>query len=193
MKVKVIDVIKLCAVFLRLDSVLDLPVLGGEGVQEPEEKEQSEKELSLLLRCMNLVSNEIAADYFPLKATETLTAAEGSIQYTDFSKTPLDIYSVRKEGAACPFKLYPTELVTGEGEFTVDYTYLPKKAELLEELDFSEGKINRRIMAYGLAAEYCLICGMYEEAIIWDKRYKDSLKAAARTLRSFRLPIRRWL
>lgn len=38
-----------------------------------------------------------------------------------------------------------------------------------------------RLFAYGIAAEYCLACGLFEEAAVWDKKYKDALTAAYRS------------
>lgn len=37
--------------------------------------------------------------------------------------------------------------------------------------------ITGRMLAYGVAAEYCIVEGM-AEAVTWDKRYKDALAAA---------------
>ena len=42
-------------------------------------------ELDSLLRCYNLVENEIALDYFPLRKEEAFAVTDGKIAYAQFS------------------------------------------------------------------------------------------------------------
>lgn len=39
--------------------------------------------------------------------------------------------------------------------------------------------VSERVLAYGVAAEYCVTEGL-DEAVTWDARYKDGIAAAAR-------------
>lgn len=193
MKINMKETIKLCAVLLQLENVLALNnVSGEEGMLTDGEKLEAEKELNLLLRCANLACHETASEYIHLLAFETFETKDGRIEYTAFKRQPVDIYAVKKDGAACRFKLYPSELITSPGSVEVHYTHLPEKTGLDGDFEFEEGKMSTRILAYGTAAEYCVICGMYEEARIWDKRYKDSIFAALRSRKSVILPARRW-
>lgn len=43
--------------------------------------------------------------------------------------------------------------------------------------------ISERVLAYGVAAEYCITEGI-DEAVTWDKRYKDALAAAPKQSRT---------
>ena len=52
-------------------------------------------------------------------------------------------------------------------------------------------KIDARVIGYGIAAEYCIINGL-DDALLWDKRYKDALKRAARTVGERRVKRRVW-
>lgn len=192
MKIDMNNCLQLTSVFLQQENVLSL--LGEEQGENlsGEDRLQAEKELSLLLRCANLVIHEIASEYVHLKTSEKFVSQDGHINYSDFIKQPVDIYAVKKDDSNCRFKLYPTELITDKGEIEVFFTYLPGKVELGGSLDFEEGKMNSRIVAYGTAAEYCIISGMYDESLIWDKRYKDSLFNATKSLKSVVIPARRW-
>jgi len=192
MKVSMKDCLQLCAVFLQFENVLALLSDDGGVNLSDEDKTEAERELNMLLRCANLVIHEIASEYVHLKTYESFNTTDGHIRYSDFLKQPVDIYSVKKEGNFCRFKLYPSELITQEGDVEVYYTYLPDKVETTGNLDFEEGKVNGRIIAYGTAAEYCVICGLYEEAVIWDKRYKDSLFNSVKSIKSVTLPERKW-
>ena len=190
MKIKMIDVVKLTAVLLQLEDVLEN--LSGEGQLEGEQQEKAEADKKLLLRCANLVVEEVAAEYLPLKATELLSSDDGNIEYSVFSRRPIEIYSVRKKGSKCRYKMYPTKLITEAGEVEVCFSYVPQSVGIDEELDFAEGKLTPRVLAYGTAAEYCLVNCLHEEAWVWDKRYKDSLFGALRAGRAVRIPARRW-
>ena len=50
--------------------------------------------------------------------------------------------------------------------------------------------ISRRVLAYGVAAEYCITHGL-DEAVTWDGRYKAALSLARR--RRIRVPQRRMM
>jgi len=191
MKIKMMDVVKLAAVLLQLEGVL--ASLSGEEQPEGEQQEKAEADKKLLLRCANLVVGEVAAEYLPLKAAEVLTSSDGNIDYSAFSKRPIEIYSAKKNGLKCRYKMYPAKLITEAGEVEVCYSYVPESVGIDEELDFAEGKITPRILAYGTAAEYCLVNCLHEEAWVWDKRYKDSLFGALRAGRAVHIPARRWL
>ena len=45
--------------------------------------------------------------------------------------------------------------------------------------------ITPRVLAYGVAAEYCITEGI-DEAVTWDKRYKDGIAAAKRSPKSIK-------
>lgn len=190
MRIKMMDVIKLSAVLLQLEDVL--ASISEEGQLDQEQQERAEADKKLLLRCANLVVGEVAAEYLPLKATEVLSSPDGNIEYSAFSRRPIEVYSVRRNGAKCRYKMYPHKLITEAGEVEVCYSYVPQSVGIDEELDFAEGKLTPRVLAYGTAAEYCLINCLHQEAGVWDKRYKDSLLGALRAGRPLRIPARRW-
>ena len=76
------NIIKNVCVFLQKDELLECAELGGEKVAT----ESQLKDLNYLLRCLNLVYNEIASDYVPLLNKETFLPENGRVYYKDFSK-----------------------------------------------------------------------------------------------------------
>ncbi len=150
-------------------------------------------ELISLLRCYNLVENEIALDYLPLKREETLAVTDGRVQYSQFSFAPVDIFSVKRGGRECAFTLYSDGVtVEGEGEATVLYAYSPAE-KTWEDCGEYDGKVSKRLMSFGVACEFCLSRGQFSEAAVWQKRFQEALRAASlrRTRRSVR--SRRWV
>lgn len=175
------------AMFLQMEDVCE--ALENEQSYEGE----TAAEIDRLRRCANLVLSEAACDYLPLKITEKLYADGGEILFTDFSRRLVDIFSVKTEaGVTVPFKQYFDRIILPtEGFYAVEYSYAPDKLELTDALPYTE-RLSARVIAYGTACEYCLISGMTDDALLWDKRFKDALNLAATPSSEKRLPKRRW-
>ena len=94
-------------------------------------------------------------------------------------------------GNSVPFKLFPQYLRTQPGRVNVSYTYTPREKNAEEESDFVLS-VSPRLFAYGIASEYSLAAGLFEEAAVWDKKYKDALAAAYRSKPSRIIRSRRW-
>lgn len=183
------DIIRDAAIFLKLDNVLALPQMGGST-----ESSQAIKELELLKKCANFVIGEIASDYVPVTKTEDTVSADNKIEYTNLSEAALDIKSLSDNfSKKLKFKVYPSFIWTDyNGKVHIEYTYLPAACELDDQTAYKSEKVSSRLIAYGTACEYCLVASMYEDAQIWDKRYKDALMSASRSGAPIRIPARRW-
>lgn len=167
--------------------------LVGLGDLATETEGPSSEELLLFLRCFNLVENEVALDYFPLKCTETLTAEDGKIKYTSFSKAPVFIARVTDHGAELPFEAFPAylDLKGFCGIAAVTYAYAPAAKEIGGAAEF-EGRVSCRLLAYGTAAEFLLACGKFSEAAVFDKKYREALTAAGAPRKKLSVRARRW-
>ena len=184
------DVIKVVCVFLQKEEFLELEELDGTG----EATEAQTKELEHMLRCLNLVINEIATDYIPLLFEETLIPTGGHVLFNSLTKNPIDIIRVEDRfGIRVNHKLFPDYLETIDGEVKILYSYEPEQITALSQAleNFSQ-KVGERVIAYGVAMEYCFICGLHDDASIWEKRFKDALLIAARKKSEIKLPKRRW-
>lgn len=185
------SILKTACIFLQKDELLSVQSLDGIGTETDEQT----KELSHLLRCLNLVLSEIATDYIPLLKTETVSSTDGKILLSSLSKDVLDIVKVENKFMLSePYKLFPGSIETIPGEVKITYSYEPAKLEsLTSEIENFSGKLTDRLVAYGVAMEYCFICGLHDDASIWEKRFKDGLLIAARKKSAIRLPKRRWI
>ena len=137
-------------------------------------------EVATLVHCFNMVENEIALDYFPLKVTQTFTVKNGAVSYEKFEQAPVYLYSVRSEkGEDLSYELRADKVALSAPTATVviTYSYLPETKQLSGVSEF-EVKISPRLMAYGVACEYCLTLGKFQEAALWESKYKDALRAA---------------
>ena len=91
-----------------------------------------------------------------------------------------------------PYQLFPSYLKTQPGKVCVTYTYAPEKKELLGTSDFSAA-VSTRLIADGMAAEYAIATGLFEDAAVWDKKYKEGIRAAYRLQKCKRIRSRRWV
>lgn len=167
--------------------------LGREDLVAALDADETEGEAGALVDCYNLVENEIALDYFPLKAEEEFAPEKGEIVYSRFSHAPVNVIKVQnRAGSRVDFELFSSFLRLPEGVGTVRvlYAYAPAKKTLSDSSEFSD-KISERLLSFGVASEFCLSRGQYSEAAVWEKRYREALRAAS-SPRGTRIRARRW-
>ena len=178
------EVIILAATYLGLEDVVRGYVENGTG---------DGQETKLFLDCFNLVENEIALDYMPLYAEEEINSLTGKVNYNALKRAVVRIMKVTDtNGELKEYTLFPDCIKTSPGKMLVRYTYTPEAKYLGENSDF-ESSVSARLISYGVAAEYATIQGLYEEASIYDKKYKDALTAAYTVRPCAQIPSRRWV
>ena len=161
---------------------------------DAQEEEVSEEVVSLL-RCFNLVENEVALDYFPLKKEETFSPVSNRVSYTAFASAPVDILDVKDgSGNDVAFEIGSSQLFFPKKHerVTVKYAYAPAQKKLEDESDFS-GKISARLLSFGVAGEFCLTASRFSEAATWERRFLEALKAVNLIRRKLSMRSRRWV
>ena len=157
------------------------------------ESVEGEADALALLRCFNLVENELALDYLPLHAEEELETETGAIFYSELSRPIVRVLRVLDEsGTSIAFKLFPDYLKTASGKVCIRYTYTPTEKDMEGTSDF-QTLVSPRLMAYGMVSEYQLANGAFEDAAVWDKKYKDAIKATYKKERCVKIASRRWV
>lgn len=186
------EVIALAAGCLTREDLI--PALGKE---EGELTADEKSELDALLRAYNFVENEVALDYCALKKEETVAVSENKIRYSEFSSVPVNIRKVVCGGYLARFSAYPSYILLSDGwqgNATVVYDYIPKtKTSADEESEFTDQGVSARLMAYGVAAQYCLVNGETGRAAVWDKKFRDALRAKNLLRRTVSIRSRRWV
>lgn len=155
-----------------------------------EDLSAAEREAETLLKCYNLAENEIALDYLPLENAETI-GSDGKISLRALAFPPVEILAVRGEsGEKLPFTVGAECIRVREGKVRVYYSYRPRVKKIADEAE-SNSRAGERVLALGTACEYALMSGMFDAAILLDRRYRDALACACRE-RGGRLKMRRW-
>jgi hypothetical protein len=132
-----------------------------------------------LVRCYNLVEQELATDYFPILEVEKFFHVKDKIYYNDFSRKPYMLKGIQDfHGDSVSFRLTPEyiNLIKNYdgGTFFVKYYYIPDAKELYSTCTYGAEYIS--IFKYGIAAEYCLATGDFEQAKIYSDKYKERIK-----------------
>ena len=152
-----------------------------------------QKEAENLLQCYNLVEKELALDYFPLKAEDTMLSFTGRVEFNQLAHAPVRILEVKNEkGEKLDFELFPAYLKAKEGTLTVVYTYTPQDKWAFDECEYGNS-VSETMFLYGTLAQYALMQGMYEEALVWDKKYKKAIEDTYSLQTCKRLQSRRWV
>lgn len=136
--------------------------------------------VDILTRLANLVITELASSFVPMACAEEVETSDGKIVFADLAHNITRVLSVKNEfGHDAEFKLYPEYIKVFGGRYTVEYEYLPENYALSDTVGFNEGKITAALLGYGVAAEYCITQGRFEEAVLWRKRYSYGVERAA--------------
>ncbi len=152
-----------------------------------------ENAVALLLRCFERVENELALDYLPLLAEDEVVSGTGVVDYASLQKSAARILCVENEwGESLKYKLFPTYLKTSAGKLKIVYAYAPATKTIEEESEY-DTLVSKRLLVYGMAAEYSLAVGELAAAKIWDKKYKEGVQAAYKLGACKRLRSRRWV
>ena len=149
-----------------------------------------QEKLDVLVKCFNLVNQEVATDYIPLLLKEEVS--EEKILFSSLSKTLVNVYEVKNRfGMNLKFKLYPDYVEVDGKPKTIVYSFLPEDLTLNDDVVCNQ-RINARVYAYGIASEFLLIYGIGENAEIWEERFKASLFVLSKKNSSCVLPKRSW-
>lgn len=141
--------------------------------------ELTEEVKPILVRCYNLVEQELATDYFPILEVDKFFHVEDKIYYKDFSRKGYMIKGVqdfRGDKVNYVLRLEYLELQKNYdgGTFFVKYYYTPDEKDFHSQCTYGVEYIN--ILKYGVASEYCLATGDFEQAKIYNDKYKEIIK-----------------
>lgn len=131
------------------------------------------------VRCYNLVENELAIDYFPLRAVDKVIIKDNKIKYADLKNKPSRILRVRDfQNEEVKYRLYPEYLELKKNYnghyFFVRYNYIPEEKTIDENCDYDCRY--EQVFKYGICGEYCIMQGDYETASAFNEKYKKAIQ-----------------
>lgn len=152
-------------------------------------------ELDMLLKCLNLTLCEVADDYLPILNKETICIDSNKLYFDDLIKPCKEIISIKLSDSNknIKFTQYANYVyVSAKGYVDIVYKTNIDKVNIDSVIN-QFPCLSSKCLALGTASEYCYINGFYEEAEMWDKRFKDSLQIACRKKKEIVMPKRWWV
>lgn len=154
---------------------------------------QTLDDTEVMTRLVNLVVNELACSFIPLVNSQQVYASDRKVYYKNLSKNPLQILNVYdSKGNSVMGKVHHDHVQVFDNYVTVEYSYFPTQYGLEDKLEYQERNVPSRVLAYGVIAEYSIIQGCYKDAVMWHKRYEDSV-AEICVPKNSRIKGRAWL
>lgn len=145
-----------------------------------------------LILAVNNTVTELAVCYFPLLRTEKISVKNGRFGYGELERRIVKALSLKKDGRIAKYKAYPSYIAADDGEYEIEYSYLPEEQSFEGTLE-CDVRVNKDVVALGAISEYALMVGEYEKGNIYDEKYKEALKNISVSNREIRMKRRAWL
>ena len=153
-----------------------------------------EENATLLLRCYNMIIEELALEYLPLMFKEELQSDNQKIYFSAFTHKPLRILAVYAEnGKKVPYRFVNDYLEVENGKLSIEYYYRPNRADEEDEVVYNDTLIGFYTIAYGMLSQYLLERGRVSESNIYQEKYLNAVRARIAQRNNLKLPGRRWI
>ena len=174
---------------------ISLTYLGDEDASINTQTAQHPK-LKLLVKCANLVIKEIVGEYIPLIEEEEIEVKESKISFEGLRHKVAEVRKIEDldSGLTSDFYYTPTHckvLNDGVKSARIVYSYTPLDIDIEEECPLPP-IVGAKTLALGICAEYSMICGMYEQSVMYSDRFKEDMRTATRKKGEIRIKPRRW-
>lgn len=186
------EILKNVCVYLGKEEILASSLFEENG---EELTELQTKEVNKILNCINLVTEEIATEYLPIYNEKEVNLTNGEIIVLDIDENIHEIISIKnKFGKNLKFKYVNGKIVCLATKAKICYTTKPKSVVKIEdEVENFAERLTARVLGYGVASEYCYLEMLYDDATIWETRFKNALLISARKKGEIKLKKRGWL
>ena len=178
------DIIKLACEFIGLETV-------KAGIESNNLTEEDELVCDSLVNLFNLINDEITSEYIPIYRKERVKCNDFKVNYSSLKEEPLQIISVKDiYGRKIRFKAFEDHIVAIASMVEIIYTVKSERLEIDDEISSS---LPERVYAYGIVREYYFLQTMFDDADVWEERFKNSLQVLQRRKSETTMARRRWL
>lgn len=156
--------------------------------------EEQMKEINLLVDCVNLTNSNIATNYVKLYDYKTVKVENSFVEYSDITdKMIYDIVSIKSKNCQVDYQVLSSGVLVNAKEIDVKFSYFPKDVNLEGEIVNYGHKVNERVFVYGVISEYLYVKGVFDEAQLWEEKFKIEMKNCMKTAKSYKYNKRRWI
>ena len=132
--------------------------------------------LGALTNLCYLVIDELACTYIPIIKKTAVTFVNGKYEINHLNGKVVRIIAVYDlEGQKVDFSAVENLVCANVKQGAIEYEYLPQCSSIDDEVGYSENDISTAVLAHGVAAEYCITQNLFEQAVMYHKRYVDAI------------------
>ena len=184
------DIIKNVCMYLGKEDILQSNIF-KDGGQEPEPF--ATLEVDKMVECLNLINEEIAFSYLPIIKEKEIKLKNGEIEVKDIDENIMEIIGIKtKLGKNVKYRYANNKIVCLATNVIVRYKVYPEKVTIDSLSEEFGGLLSERIIAYGVASEYCYLEMLYDDATVWESRFKNALLFSSRKKGEIVLKKRVW-
>jgi len=180
------DLVKDVAELLQLSNVLELDFDDADDMASIDSTTQ--RDIDLIVSCLNQVLNRIATEYIELLKKETITIENGTF---DLSALDEKYFKVKKLGKGQKYKIADGNLLTESGEYEIVYSYLPEEVDFDDEFDYFDN-LSKFAIYYGICSEFLMILGDFSQSEIWESKFENAMDIAKSSPRVVDIKQKRW-
>ena len=155
--------------------------------------DEDKNDVEILLKCLNLILSEIAIDYLPIVKRKTITLSDKKVDVKSIDSRIQEVLSLKDGGINVPYKILGNDLYADANCCEIEYKVHPTEVALTDTCEDFAGRIAGRVLAYGVCMEYCFISLLYDDAQVWENKFKNALMADCRKKSELRLKKRRFI
>ena len=154
-----------------------------------------QRDIDLLVDCINLTNSNIATNYVKLIKSKKVQNTTGIISYSKVTNEMIfNIISVTTSGGEkVNFTVKNDGIETKKGEVIIKYSYFPADVQLEDSILIYPTKVNERIFVFGVISEYYYAKGVFDEAQIWEEKFKLEMRNIMRIPTCRIIKKRRWV
>ena len=163
--------------------------------ETPTYTQEETSELNLIVGCINLIQQHISTNYFNLIENVELN---NTYDVLPFSKiTNKQIYKIinikNNNNNNIHFVIKPNGIVTNKGHIVIKYSYFANDVAIYDNISMFPIGVNERIFLFGVLGEYNFIKGNFDEAKIWEDKFKTEMEQLKMLSRVPDVARRNWL
>ena len=184
------EILKNVCVYLGKEDLLLSNIFETDG---EDISEQDQQDLNKMLKCLNFIIQEIASDYLPILKEKEICFTNGEIDIYDIDPNIQEIVSIKsKFGKNLKFKYLNNKIICLVTNATITYKVYPNEIGMEDNVESFGGRLSARVIAYGVASEYSYLEMLYDDAAIWENRFKNALLISCRKKGEIKLKKRGW-
>ena len=143
----------------------------------PSTDEDTLKTAETILNLINMVISELAGTFIPMIKKENVTSTTGKYYYSAFTQKPIEILGLYDaDGNSINYEQTAEFVKIDNSSVVIEYSFIPPKYDMNSKVDYTDAQISSATLVYGLLAEYCIVIGGFDEAVMWHDRFIDGVK-----------------